>query len=321
MSLPSVILSFNSNHGADPWTDTRPMRRSRYNQTQSPPGWMQAGGRRRGCGCAPLFGLILAIAVLLVIYLLAPIRINIAFIGIDYAPEGSNLARSDTIVLASVVPLKPYIGMMSIPRDLWVNIPGFGENRINTAHFFAEANNPNSGPQALQETVRANFGVDMNYFVRIKFEGVREIVNAMGGVEIELTQPLGGYPAGVHYLTGKKALAFARHRLGADDFYRMEQGQILLMSILKQSLQPENWLRLPKVALTTIQVTDTNLSWWQLLRLGVAVLRAGPEGIERTLIGREMVSPYITSDGASVLLPDWQQINPLVDKIFNGSSQ
>jgi len=307
----------------DPWAETRPSSSSRqkhaqYRQTPPSTVWMKTSSKSSGCGCgcAPLLGFIIAFALILAVYLFAPMRTNMIFLGIDYAPEGSYVARSDTIMLAMIEPLEPYVVLLSIPRDLWVNIPGVGEDRINTAHFFAEANSPGSGPQALRETIMANFGIEMPYYVRIRFEGVRRIVNSMGGVEIELTEAMAGYPAGVHHLTGNKALAFARHRMGGDDFIRMEQGHILLSSIIKQSLKPKNWLRLPGVVITAVQVIDTNLPWWQWPRLGLAVLRAGPDGIDRNIIGREMATPFLTSQGADVLLPDWPQINQVVDRIF-----
>ena len=67
------------------------------------------------------------------------------------------LPGPDTIILTTFNPWKPNVGMLSIPRDLWVNIPGVGENRINTAHFFAEANDPGSGPSATMDTIEAEF--------------------------------------------------------------------------------------------------------------------------------------------------------------------
>ncbi|UCH60117.1 MAG: LCP family protein [Anaerolineales bacterium] len=261
--------------------------------------------------------MVIIIVVILSIYFLAPFRTNAVFIGVDYAPEENYVARSDTIVLASIVPHKPYIGILSIPRDLWVNIPGIGENRINTAHFFAEANSPGSGPYALMETIQVNFGIEMDYYVRIRFEGVREVINALGGVDLELTEPMAGYPAGLHHLNGNKALAFARHRMGSDDFFRMEQGQLLMMSIFKQSLLPRNWHRFPWVIFTGLKVIDTDLPWWQLPRLGLAILRAGPDGIDRQMVDRESVTPFVTNQGASVLLPEWSQILKKVELIFH----
>ncbi len=142
------------------------------------------------------------------------------------------------------------------------------------------------------------------------------MVNALGGVDANLPEPMAGYPAGPVHLTGNKALAFVRQRYGSDDFFRMEHGQFLLKAILKQMLNPAKWPRIPAVLIAIIRNTDTNLPAWQWPRLGLALLRAGPNGIDNRTITREMASPYITSDGADVLLPDWNQINPVVKSIF-----
>ena len=221
----------------DPWVDPQSQQNTYFPSPEQssysiPPKWMRAKKRRVGCGCGAFFGgLLLALAMVLAVYLFAPLRTNILLLGIDYAPPGSSVSRSDTIILATVIPTEPYVGVLAIPRDLWVNIPGVGENRINAAHFFAEAQQVGSGPEAVIDTIQQNFGVDADYFMRIRFEGVRSVVDAMGGVDIELDRPMAGYPAGHHHLTGNKALAFARHRLGADDFFRMEQGQLLIKAI------------------------------------------------------------------------------------------
>jgi LCP family protein required for cell wall assembly len=249
-------------------------------------------------------------------YLLAPARTNLLLIGIDYVDPGSSLARSDTIMLATIVPLKPYIGLLSIPRDLWVTIPGYGENRINTAHFFAEGEKPGSGPQALRKTIALNFGVDAPYYVRIRFEGFREIVDAMGGVDIVLNETTAGYPPGKHHLNGQKALAFVRHRADSDDFFRMAHGQLMIKALFKNLLSPTKWPRLPAVLRAFFHSVDTNLPVWLWPRIGFALLRAGPDGIDSHVISREMTTPFITSEGANVLAPKWPQIHQLVQQIF-----
>lgn len=271
---------------------------------------------RKGCGCTPLLALALVLGVFSIGYFFAPIRTNILILGLDYTPPENYVARSDTIVLTTVIPFEPYIGLLSVPRDLWVFIPEFGENRINTAHFFAEAQNAGAGPGMAIQAISDNFNVRMDYYVRVRFEGFREIVNALGGVDIHLTEPMAGYEAGTHHLTGNKALAFARHRLGSDDFYRMEHGHILMKAILGQMIQPNKWLRLPAVLLAMASAVDTNLPVWQWPRIGLALLRAGPDGIDNRLITRDMVTQYLTNEGASVLLPDWSKINPLVSEMF-----
>lgn len=284
-----------------------------------PPAWMEKKRRRRGCGCS--CGLIslalLGFVFLAGVYFLAPIRTNILLLGIDYTPPENVVGRSDTIIVTTFVPFKPYIGILSIPRDLWVNIPGVGENRINTAHFFAEAQQAGTGPVAVKNTIQQNFGVDVDYFIRMRFDGFREVVNALGGVDIYLSEPMGGYPAGYHHLTGNKALAFTRNRSGSDDFFRMEQGQFLLKAILIQLLKPKNWVKIPSVLISFTNVIDTDLPWWQWPRIILALLRAGPEGLDARIISREMVTPYTTAQGANVLLPNWSVINPVLLELFD----
>jgi LCP family protein required for cell wall assembly len=238
-------------------------------------------------------------------------------LGIDYAPTGNFVGRSDTIVLMTFEPFKPYVGILSVPRDLWVPIPGFGENRINTAHFFAEAQSPGSGPAAVRSTIRENFGLDFKYYLRVKFESFRDIVNAMGGLDIVLTKPMAGYPAGKHHLTGNKALAFARNRIGSDDFFRMERGQLLLKSAINQVIRPTNWRKIPAVLIAFWKSIDTNIPVWLWPRLAVAMIRTGSQGWNAQTIEREMVSPYTTNEGANVLIPNWDLIRAHSNRIFS----
>ena len=95
-----------------------------------PPAQMKARRRRSGCsriGCSILFLFAIPLLLFLALYLLAPLRTNVLVLGIDYTPPGSAVGRSDTNILVSINPLKPTITMLSIPRDLWVPIPGYGE--------------------------------------------------------------------------------------------------------------------------------------------------------------------------------------------------
>jgi LCP family protein required for cell wall assembly len=268
-------------------------------------------------GCVVLVALAILILAASAIYLFYPSRTNLLILGIDYTDPGSNVGRSDTIILATIDPFQPYVGLLSIPRDLWVLIPGVGENRINTAHYYAEIQQPGSGPQAAIQTVKLNFGVYAPYYIRIRFQGFRDIVDALGGIDIHLTEPMAGYPAGKFHLTGKKALAFVRYRQGADDFYRMGNGQFMLITLIQNMLNPLKWPRLPAVINAFFASIDTNLSVWLWPRLGFALLRAGPNGIDNHIISHQMVTDFTTSEGASVLSPNWDLINPMIRKIFD----
>jgi len=258
----------------------------------------------------------ITILIFILAYFLAPLRTNLLILGTDYLPPRDILSRTDTNIVVTVIPLKPYVGILSIPRDLWVVIPGIGENRINTAYFYGEMDQKGSGPEKSIETIRSNFGLTLQYYLVIKMAGFINVIDALGGVVVNLTDPMGGLTAGKHHLDGKEALAFARERYSADDFSRMKQGQILLKALLMKLLSPGGWIRIPAVFVETNKIIDTNVPFWMLPRLGLALIRVGPDGIDNRVITREMVNPFTTSEGAQVLTPNWGKINPVLMGMF-----
>lgn len=250
------------------------------------------------------------------LYFLAPLRSNLLILGTDRT-EGVNIGRSDTIILMSIVPLKPHVTMLSIPRDLWVTIPGVGEDRINTAHFYAEANQPGSGPKATLETIRANFGVHVSRYLSINFDGFVEMMDAVGGVDIELAQAEGGLPAGNHHLDAGQALAFVRERYSSDDFFRMQHGQMVVTSAMAKMANPLNWWRWPGIVKALSRAVQTNIPFYEWPRLGLAILRAAlTNTIDSHVLNRDYVNPYTTDQGANILLPNWDAIHPLIVDLF-----
>jgi LCP family protein required for cell wall assembly len=206
--------------------------------------------------------------------------------------------------------------MLSIPRDLWVQIPGYGENRINTAHFFAEAQQPGSGPLAAKAVIQANFGVEMQYFIRFRFDSFVDFINAVGGVEITLAEPMSGLPAGVHRLDAAQTLAFVRDRQGADDFSRLRKAQIVLQAVIASALSPSSIPRWPGMAEAALNALETDVPLYLWPKLGVIYLLAGSDNLEARIIEREMVQPFVTNQGAQVLLPRWDLIQPLILEMF-----
>ena len=262
--------------------------------------------------------ILIGFALIISAYLFFPQRTNILLLGLDYTDPWNDIGRTDTMILSTFIMPDGYVGLLSIPRDLWVSIPGIGGNRINTAHYFAESQQAGFGPIKAIETVEENFQVDIDHYVRIRFEGFKEIVNAMGGLDIYLPEPMAGYPAGEHHLTGNKALAFTRHRLGSDDFFRMARGQLVLRAIYQQMLQPANWTKIPTFIKAFSTAVDSNVPFWLWPRLIFNLWYTGIDGIDNKIITREMTAPYITDSGADVLLPQWEMIYPLVNDMFGG---
>ena len=300
-----------------PSADTHPVEVKRFYPSDQIQPEEIAKPRRRLVGCCLSVVLLVALVCLLVaVFSFLPARTNILLIGIDRTPPGTAVGRSDTIILVTVQPLKSYVGMLSIPRDLWVSIPGAGENRINAAYFLAENEQQGMGPSAAMSTLETNFGVDVPYYVCIQFEGIQDIVDSLGGIPIELDQPTAILPAGVHVLDGATALTFVRDRAGGDDFFRMARGQMFIRAVFRRLLNPEVWPRLPAVWVSMIKGFDTNIPPWAWPSLGSTLLRVGPEGIDDRVLGRDMVQGFTTQSGAQVLAPEWSKINPVLLEMF-----
>lgn len=206
--------------------------------------------------------------------------------------------------------------MLSIPRDLWVTVPAVGEQRINTAYFFAEASQSGTGPRAAVQTIRDNFGISVSYYAVIHMFGLVSAVDSLGGVDIQLDAATGGLQPGMYHLDGAEALAFVRERSSSDDFSRMQRAQILIAACAGKAMQPKNWRSLPGFIFALAQTVDTSIPLWQMPRLILALARTPFVGLDSQTITRDMVFPFHTSAGAQVLAPNWDAINPLLLKMF-----
>lgn len=271
-------------------------------------------------------------ALLATLAILFPLgRTNILILGVDRRPQETTfVTRTDTMILATVNPAGNYAGMLSIPRDLWVTLPNGSTGRINTAHFFAEAENTGSGPEAAMNTVRSNFGVDVHRYVRIDLEGFVQIVDAMGGVTVDVPSPLIDYEyptyeygttvvqfeAGQQHMNGEQALAYARIRHGSSDFQRAERQQLVVRALMAQMLSPITWPRAPLIYAAVVDVVHTDLTLVDALRIAPTLLLVGPANLDSRVIQDEMVQPFTTDGGAAVLLPVWEAINPVLQEMF-----
>lgn len=252
----------------------------------------------------------------LAVLVLAPQPIHLLILGVDRAPKRSFAGRTDTIMLMRADSREPYVGLLSIPRDLWVEIPGQGPGRINGAHYIAEINRPGSGGGAAKDAVSQAFGVPVHYYVRVRFQGLRSFVNALGGVTVSLPEAMAGLPAGEHHLDGKAALNFVRYRATDDDFRRMARGQLFMRALMREMLNPSTWPRLPGAARKAVAVIDSDVPLFRWPSVFMALLRVGPDGIDARTFTYDMVQPFTTAGGAAVLAPVWERIFPIVQEMF-----
>jgi len=285
--------------------------------------------RLQGCLVSLVtLGLVLsALALLSYVLLRMPSPTNILILGIDRRPGQGDATRTDTILLLHADPGPPRMVLLSIPRDLWVTIPGHGEERVNTAHFYGELADPGSGPVLAAETVRQNFGVPVHRTLRLDFDAFRGVIDAAGGVDIDVPAPVidDAYPtedygtmrieipAGMRHMDGETALRYARSRHGSSDFDRAARQQQILVALAKKLTSPGNWLLAPRVYNALQDAVETDLSFRDLVRLGLTWRRAGAENVEQIVIDQALTTPYRTANGAAVLLPRWDLIIPLVE--------
>lgn len=298
-----------SDSDSDPWGQTRPSQRYRPEQFEPIP--LQPKMKLPH----PIWGVVFVLA-LVVGYFIFPSTKTVLVLGVDRAFEGTAIGRSDTNIMLSVNTFSGEVKGISIPRDLWVAIPNYGENRINAAYYFGEGEATGNGAILAMDTLEHNFFIRPDYYFRVQLEAFPEIVDAFGGVDITLTETTAGYAPGSYHLDGTQALAFVRDRSGTDDFFRMAQGQIFIKAFLQKLLKPTSWVRIPQLVSAGLDAVDTNIPLWQQPRMLVALLRSLGGKLEFSTISRDMVTPWVTDAGAQVLLPRWELIRPLFNLTF-----
>jgi LCP family protein required for cell wall assembly len=196
--------------------------------------------------------------------------------------RGANsTARADSIVLMRTDPGKHLISMLSIPRDLYVNIPGHGRTKINAAYAFG-------GAPLLIRSINSLTGLQVNHIVLVNFAGFKELIDSLGGVtlynkrKIVSSQPFDGhnwvFPKGTITLDGRRALAYSRIRHTTNpqdtDITRTERQQLVMQSLSRQLVSFSSLLHLPSIGSSLAKPLTTDLSANELLGIGWDKFRA-----------------------------------------------
>ena len=226
--------------------------------------------RRRGWLLRTGLAILLLSLVAVLAYLLLPFGgQRVALLGSDASADG--VSRSDTIVVA-----KAGGGMVAVPRDTLVEIPGIGEDKINVA--FA------AGPELTVETLENLTELPIDNYVVVHFDGVEDIVNAMGGITLEVEEPIevgiGGrpvsIPAGTQTLDGFEALAYVRYRgTPTADIGRIGRQQRFLQELAREATSPAKLPRLPATTLAVWRNIETNMNPLQATRFAIQMRLAG----------------------------------------------
>lgn len=264
-------------------------------------------------------------------------RVNILFLGLDERDwaQGLGAPRSDTMILFTIDPLTKTAGMISIPRDLWVNIPGFGYSRINTAYSSGEGSKlPGGGPGLAMKTVEQLLGVPIQYYAQVDFGAFEEAIDAMGGLDIcipeAITVSIIGkenkerIKAGCQTLWGYQVLGYARNRhTDGGDIDRANRQQLVIMALRDQVFSPENFPHMvsiaPDVYAEASSGLRTNMTFDDALRLGTLMSQIPVESIKRGVIDYTMGSldnVILGGENASIMKPFPDKIRELRDQIF-----
>jgi polyisoprenyl-teichoic acid--peptidoglycan teichoic acid transferase len=251
-------------------------------------------------------------------------RINVLLLGIDHRDdEPIDGSRSDTIMVVSIDPPTRAVVMISLPRDLWVSIPGHYNQRINAAHAAG-------GPSLVARTVEANFGIPIRYFARIDFRGFEQIVDAIGGVIIDVERtikddeyPTEDYgimrlfiPPGPQLMDGKLALQYARSRHSENDFGRARRQQRLLVAMRDRGLQLNILPKVPSLIGLVQRALQTDVPVTDMLRLARLGSQIERDRIKSVVVDASLADPFIGPLGEDLLLPNRVAINRAVTRAF-----
>jgi len=249
--------------------------------------------------------------------------VSLLALGVDR--RGSEVARSDTMLLATIDVAKKQISAVSIPRDLLVDIPGQGQERINAAFSFGEQERPGGGPARVKQVVEQNLHVTVPHWAVVDFQCFRTAIDAVGGIYVDVPTRIVDreYPdenygimqitfePGFQWLDGERALEYARTRHADSDFGRMRRQQVVLSALRTQLITLQRLPVLPSV-LDGCRGFASDLPLIDLVALAFTARSIPESNIHLTIIDEQMTRPTMLPNGAEVLSPDWTAIRPLV---------
>jgi len=244
--------------------------------------------------------------------------------------------RTDSIIYVRINPATKVVGMVSIPRDLWVYIPGHGYDRINTVDYQGESEGyPGAGPALLNETLLMNLGIAFDHYIRVNFEGFKEIVDILGGIDVDVEcsvelwgadpdipgawKQIGFVPAGMQHMDGETALRYAQCRYNTPVFDRDRRQQKVLFAIRSRVLELGIPGLLPRALelLTTMRdMIQTDLGPSEIVTLAQLVPQIQPSSVNRRFIDLSMAAQWTTPEGAWVMLPDRAKIAAVINGLL-----
>jgi LCP family protein required for cell wall assembly len=234
-------------------------------------------------------------------------RVNILLLGVDNRNNDPH-PRSDSMIVVSIDPVTKTARMFSVMRDTWYKIPGYGFEKINAAFSLG-------GPDLAMQTVSNFLQIPIHYYVKTDFQGFEKLVDAVGGVKIDVEKDM-DYPddgvydillhKGEQVLDGKHALMYVRFRHDAlGDFARTERQRKFLTALAEKLKTPGSLVKLPSILETIRPYVDTNMQIDDMIKLGSLVSDVNMKDMKSMQI--PPTDAFVINDnmnGMSVLIPD-----------------
>ncbi len=258
---------------------------------------------------------------------------NILLLGSD-DPLSRGVGNTDTLIIVSINRETRTASMVSLPRDLWVYIPGRTLHRINTAM-------PLGGVQLLKDTILYNFGVPIHYYARIDFEGFETVVDAIGGVDVpvscefedfrlisedldpqeEESWALFKLEQGMQHMDGSTALWYVRSRERIEaDWGRSKRQQQVLRAIFHKGLDFNLIPQIPELYSTYRDTVETDLDIGRILQLAAIAPAVRENDIQQLYIVGSQLQPWAVPDSVppmNVQLPRWENMQFTFHRLFN----
>lgn len=256
--------------------------------------------------------------------------LNILVLGIDRRPDGGD-QNADVVILARVDLATKRVAAVSIPRDLLVEIPGYGQDKINSAYNYgvqANPDDPAAGVALVRDTVEDAFGVPIDDYVMVDFDGFEAVVDAVGGIDITVPEAIrdANYPAadngtkpvefaaGPQHMNGKRALEYARIRMPDSDDQRRERQFQVLMALFEKGQGIGSIARANDIILAVGDSVQTSFPLEEQLALARVALVTNRANIQLSTIEQPMIQPGYTDAGAWVYLGDPAEVRAFVQK-------
>lgn len=257
--------------------------------------------------------------------------LNVLLLGSDRRPNDP-VWRTDVMMIAFLDGANGRAAVLSLPRDLYVDIPTRGWDRLNITDFWGEYTKyQGGGPGLMRRVVAENFGIRIDKFARVDFDGFTRIIDTLGGVDvnvpcaleddfIDATSPTGfrhfAVDAGLNHMDGESALMFVRQRHGNGDVSRAQRQQRVVYALREKILSPSIFPKLPALYQQLQDTVQTDFSPIDLPGLIQVGANIKPGNIRGRVIDETMWNFWMTPDGKSVLVFDKDKVRAAVDDLF-----